>query len=158
MQGAPRTKQRCWYLCTAPGFNFLPIIRGFTAQLLREASFRGAAQLFPRVVSLLGSSGHPTSSSPTAKIWGDSSHATLVGGLQGGGLGQSSPLPTAHCTGTPALTSAPGRETQTPWKKHRVRTQNLLIRLRAPPLLVLEMTQKGTETFCFILSKAFCWI
>lgn len=70
------------------------------------------------------------------------------GGLQGG-LGQSSPLP------------APlARDTQTPWEKHQERTLNLLIRLlaRGPPLLALKMTQKGIETFCFILSKAFCLI
>lgn len=78
-----------------------------------------------------GFSGHPTLSSPAVKVWGDSGRATLVGGLQQGGLGQSWPLPAPRTSGTPALASAPARETHTPWKKHQARTPNLLIRLLA---------------------------
>lgn len=46
-----------------------------------------------QVGSSLGFSGHPTSSSPAVKVRGDSGCVASVGGLQRGGLGQSSPLP-----------------------------------------------------------------
>ena len=84
--------------CRALVFNFL-LIRGFNSKTApgqaSSNSPAAGAKTSLQVGSSPGFSGHPTSSSPAVKVRGDSGRAALVGGLQRGGLGQSSPLPAA---------------------------------------------------------------